>query len=64
MILVLALILLIVVLQNTTIVETQILFFTIALPRAILLFLTFPIGFILGIVVMLSGKRGSGTVKS
>jgi len=55
--LVVALLVLIVVLQNTAAVETQILFFTLTLPRALLLFLTFLIGFILGLVVMLTGKR-------
>ncbi len=40
----------IVVLQNTEIVETQILFTTISMPRAALLFGTLVIGFMLGIL--------------
>mgnify|MGYP005850131227 CR=1 FL=1 len=55
--LVVAVLVLIVVLQNTAAMETQILFFTLTLPRALRLFLTFLVGFILGMVVKLSGKR-------
>ncbi|MCF7804951.1 MAG: LapA family protein [Candidatus Marinimicrobia bacterium] len=55
--LVVAVLVLIVVLQNTAAVETRILFFTLTLPRALLLFLTFLVGFILGLVVMLTGRR-------
>lgn len=45
---------LIVVLQNTETVETSILFMTISLPRAALLFGTMVIGFLLG--VLTSGR--------
>lgn len=45
---------LIVVLQNTETVETSILFMTISLPRAALLFGTLVIGFLLG--VLTSGR--------
>jgi uncharacterized integral membrane protein len=41
---------LIVVLQNTQAVETKILFLTITMPRAALLFGTFLIGFGLGVL--------------
>ena len=47
---VLAVMVIIVVLQNTQAVETRILFATISMPRALLLFVTFGIGFITGIV--------------
>jgi len=60
-ILVLGLLMLIIVLQNTAVVETQILFFTIALPRALLLFLTLLIGFLLGLYVSVYRRRRSGS---
>ena len=44
------LLVLIVVLQNTQSVETKVLFMTITMPRAFLLFLTFLLGFVLGSV--------------
>jgi uncharacterized integral membrane protein len=47
---VVALLTLIVVLQNTQAVETKILFLTITMPRAALLFGTFLIGFGLGVL--------------
>ena len=47
---VVALLTLIVVLQNTEGVETKILFLTITMPRAALLFGTFLIGFGLGVL--------------
>lgn len=40
----------IVVLQNTQSVETKVLFMTITMPRAFLIFLTFLLGFVLGSV--------------
>jgi len=49
-----ALLIVIVVLQNTEVVETQILFTTISMPRAALLFGTLVIGYALGI---LTGSR-------
>lgn len=44
-----ALLVLIVVLQNTQSVETKILFFTIIMPRAALLFGALVVGFIVGV---------------
>jgi len=49
-ILVLALSVGIVVLQNTESIQTKILFFTFIMPRAVLLFLTALIGFIIGVL--------------
>jgi uncharacterized integral membrane protein len=46
---VLALLVLIVVLQNTESVETRILFFSIIMPRAALLFGALVVGFIIGV---------------
>ena len=48
---VLALVVLIIVLQNTAAVETKILFFTLTMPRAVLLVGTTLIGFIVGLLV-------------
>ncbi len=45
-----ALLVIIIVLQNTEVVETKILFSTISMPRAALLFVTFIVGFLLGLV--------------
>ena len=45
----LALVVLIVVLQNTESVETKILFFSITMPRAALLFGALVVGFIIGV---------------
>ena len=52
-IIVISLLVLIVVLQNTKSVETKFLFVTVAMPRALLLFLTFLFGFIVGAVSIL-----------
>ncbi|MBW1839635.1 MAG: DUF1049 domain-containing protein [Deltaproteobacteria bacterium] len=41
----------IIILQNTQHCDTKILFFTVKLPRAVLLLITTLIGFLLGIVV-------------
>ena len=46
---VLAMLVLIVVLQNTESVETKILFFSITMPRAALLFGNLVVGFIVGV---------------
>jgi uncharacterized integral membrane protein len=55
---ILALLLLIVVLQNTQAVETKILFISFAMPRAVLLFGTAIIGFVLGVLVAFrAGKK-------
>lgn len=56
---IIALLILIVVLQNTAVVETHLLFFTISMPRALLLFLTFLIGFLLGVFLTISRERRS-----
>ena len=48
---VVALLVLIIVAQNTESVQTNLLFFSITLPRAVLLFSTFLIGFVLGWLV-------------
>lgn len=48
---VVAVLLVIVVLQNTQSVETKILFVTVAMPRAVLLFVTLLVGFVLGLGV-------------
>jgi uncharacterized integral membrane protein len=45
-----AVLVIIVVLQNTQSVETRILFVTLAMPRAVLLFVTLLVGFVLGLV--------------
>ena len=61
-ILVLALSVLIVILQNTESVQTNILFFSFTMPRAVLLFLTALIGFIIGLLSALSvGRKKSET---
>ena len=56
-ILVLALSVAIILLQNTESVETKILFLSFTMPRAVLLFLTALIGFILGVLSSLSVGR-------
>ena len=57
-ILVLALFIGIVVLQNTERVQTHILFLTITMPRAVLLFLTALMGFIIGVLSsLLIGRK-------
>lgn len=45
-----AIFVLIIVLQNTQTVETKLLFFTISMPRAVLLFAATLIGFVLGLL--------------
>ena len=58
---ILAIVVLIVVLQNRESVETRILFATITMPRAALLFLTTAIGFGIGILVsFVLSKRKAG----
>ena len=52
-----ALIILIVVLQNTAVVETKILFLTVTMPRAALLIVTLGIGFGLGYLVAGLARR-------
>ena len=53
---ILAILVLVVALQNTANVETRILFATVTMPRAILLFVMLAIGFVIG---WLSGARFS-----
>jgi uncharacterized integral membrane protein len=55
--LVLAVLVVIVVLQNTDAVETRLLFATITMPRAVLLLTTALIGFALGILTSLVWMR-------
>jgi len=52
-----AIAILIVIFQNTAPVETTILFITITMPRALLLFVTLVIGFALGVLTSLSASR-------
>jgi uncharacterized integral membrane protein len=47
----LGLLVMIVILQNTAAVETKLLFLTISMPRAVLLFGTTLLGFILGVLL-------------
>jgi putative membrane protein len=55
--LVLAVLAVIILLQNTQTMETRILFVTISMPRALLLFVTLMVGFGLGILVALTGFK-------
>lgn len=55
--LVLAVLVVIVVLQNTDAVETRLLFATVTMPRAVLLLTTVLIGFALGILTSLVWMR-------
>ena len=57
MTLVLAVLVIIVVLQNTEAVETQLLFATVTMPRAVLLLTTALTGFALGILTSLVWMR-------
>ncbi|HUW20057.1 MAG TPA: LapA family protein [Sedimentisphaerales bacterium] len=58
---VVSLLALIIVLQNTQMVETRLLFFTIAMPRALLLIVTFLVGFAMGVISasLLTGKSAA-----
>ncbi|MDH5298314.1 MAG: LapA family protein [Desulfobulbaceae bacterium] len=58
---VLALLLAITVIQNTEPVEARFLFFTITMPRAVLITATALIGFALGVVTTLLVERRSRT---
>lgn len=59
---VVALLAVIIVLQNTEVVETKLLFTTIAMPRAALLIGTLVIGYLLGVLTSgrLLGRKKSG----
>lgn len=63
-ILVLAVLVVIVVLQNTEPVETRLLFATVSMPRAVLLFTTALIGYAMGILTSLVWMRGQGQANS
>ncbi len=56
---VLAVLGIIIVLQNTESMDTKLLFITVTMPRAVLLFTTTMVGFALGVLValILSGSR-------
>jgi len=60
MLLVLAVLALVVVLQNTETVETHVLYFTVSMPKPLLLFLTSLVGLILVLLVYLRRKHGAG----
>jgi len=60
--LLIAIVTVIVVLQNTEAVETRLLFVTVTMPRVLMLFLMLVIGFILGIITSLSRTRKNKTV--
>jgi len=47
---VIAILALIIVLQNTQAVETKLLLVTVTMPRAVLLFVTLLVGFVLGLI--------------
>ena len=61
----LALVVVVVVLQNTQAVDTKLLFFTVTMPRAALLFGTLIIGFAIGVLtaghIVSTAKRVAGT---
>lgn len=50
-IIVLALLVLIVILQNTQSIETKLLFLTITMPKALLIIVSLLVGFALGVIV-------------
>lgn len=58
---ILALLGVIIILQNTAPVETKLLFLSITMPRAILLMATTLIGFALGVLVSFYFQRKKGT---
>ena len=47
----------VVIVQNTAIVETHILWMTISMPRAVLLALTFALGYLSGILFSMRKRR-------
>lgn len=51
-----AIVLLILVFQNTASVDTRILFVTVSMPRALLLVVTAGIGFVAGLLVAAKGR--------
>lgn len=59
--LVLAVLAVIVTLQNTEVVETKVLFATVIMPRAFLLFMTLALGAVLGVLVTVMWSKGRKT---
>lgn len=55
---------LIIILQNTQTVETHVLFFTFALPRALMLFLTALFGVLVGFYLSASRRRKKAAARS
>ncbi|MCP3904869.1 MAG: LapA family protein [Planctomycetes bacterium] len=55
---VLAVVLLVIIAQNTDSVETQLLFVTLTLPRAVLLLLCMLIGFVVGLLTAFPKRSG------
>ncbi len=53
----LAIVSIIIVMQNTASVETRLLFVTVTMPRALLLLLTLAAGFVLGLFTTLALQR-------
>lgn len=56
-IVIISLLALIIFFQNTEVVETKVLFFNIAMSRALLLILTFGLGFAAGLVASLMWRK-------
>lgn len=65
---VLAVVIVVIALQNTEPVDTKLLFATVSMPRAVLIFTTAAIGFGLGVLTTLvwtrSGRRGGDSARS
>lgn len=59
-----ALLILVVVLQNLDQAPTKILFFTITMPRALLLFVTLLIGFVIGVLFASRPQKKPPAAKS
>jgi uncharacterized integral membrane protein len=57
-IIILAVLLIIVVLQNTAIVTFKVWFWELSIPRALLLFVCFAMGIIIGLIIPSSRKEG------
>ena len=53
----LAVLAMVVMFQNTTSVETKILFVSVTMPRSLLLLMTLAVGFVLGILFSLMASR-------
>ncbi len=58
---IIAILVIIIVMQNLDQAPTRILFFTITMPRALLLFITLVIGFVLGLLFAAKPKRAAKT---